>query len=115
MRIMTVATIGMLSACVAFPATAQKAAAPSWQECTDQAVKHGFTQQQKGHNEYVKDCVGGKIPGVSRASVRVARGTFEECEARAATQGLSHGQAGHIEYVRECMGRKASSPSSERR
>jgi hypothetical protein len=115
MRIMTAVLIGMLSACVAFPATAQKAAAPTWQECHDQMQKHGLHETQKGSAEFLKDCQAGKIPGVSRASVRLARGTFEECEARAAREGLAHGQAGHIEYVRECMGRKPGSPSSERR
>jgi hypothetical protein len=115
MRIMTAVLIGMLSACVAFPATAQKAATPTWEECHDQLAKHGWHDGQKGSAEYLKQCQAGKIPGISRASARLARGTFEECEARAATAGLSHGQAGHIEYVRECMGGRPGSPSSERR
>lgn len=123
MRIMTVVFIGMLSACVALPATAQKksanpqasAATPTWEECHDSALKHGLADLQKGSAEFMKDCQAGRIPGVSRASVRLVRGSFEQCEERAATLALQHGQAGHIEFVRECMGGRATSPSSQRR
>jgi hypothetical protein len=117
MRVMTVVIIGIFATCVAFPATAQKAAAPTWEECHDQALKHGLADSRKGSSDFMRECQAGKIPGVGRASLsrRSARGSFEECEARAGTLGLAHGQAGHIEYVRECMGGRPSSPSSQRR
>jgi hypothetical protein len=106
MRTMTVVIIGIFAACVAFPASAQTAAAPTWEECHDQAVKHGWHDVQKGTSEFIKECRAGKIPGVGRASLsrRSARGSFEECEARALALAMPHGQAGHVEYVRECMG-----------
>jgi hypothetical protein len=106
MRVMTIALIGIFGACVAFPASAQTAAAPTWEECHDQAVKHGWHDAQKGTSEFMRQCRAGKIPGVVRASLspRLARGSFEECEARAVALAMPHGQAGHVEYVRECMG-----------
>jgi hypothetical protein len=117
MRVMTVTIISLVAACVAFPATAQRATAPTWEECHDQAGKHGLHDLEKGTSEFIKQCQAGKIPGVGRASVsqRSARGSFEECEARAATLGLTTGQAGHIEYVRECMGGRRGAGSAQRR
>jgi hypothetical protein len=108
MRVMTVVIIGIFAACVAFPAGAQTA--PTWEECHDQALKHGLADLQKGSAEFIQECRAGKIPGVSRAvsSRRAARGSFEDCEARALALGMPHGQAGHVEYVRECMGRRPS-------
>ena len=106
MRVITVPIISIFAACVAFPASAQTAAAPTWEECHDQAAKHGWHATQKGTPEFMKQCQAGKIPGVGRASLsRIsARGSFEECEARALALAMPHGQAGHVEYVRECMG-----------
>ena len=116
MRVMTVAIIGIVAACVAFPASAQRATAPpTWEDCHDQLLKHGWHDGQKGSAEFLKECQAGKIPGVSRASARLVTGTFEECEARALALGMPHGQTGHVEYVGECMGRRPSSPASQRR
>jgi hypothetical protein len=96
MRVMTVVIIGIFAAFVAFPASAQTVAAPTWDECHDQAVKHGWHDLQKGTSEFIKECQAGKIPGVGRTSLsrRSARGSFEECEARAVALGMPHGQAG---------------------
>ena len=106
MRVITAAIISTFAACVAFPASAQTAAAPTWEECHSQLVKHGWHDGQKGSSEFMKQCQAGKIPSVGRASLgrSSARGSFEECEARALALGMPHGQAGHVEYVRECMG-----------
>src|ERR1700739_3639387 len=100
MRVMTVVIIGVFVAC-AVPADAQKAAVPSWEECHDQMLKHGWHDLQKGSSEFLKECQAGKIPGVGKAlsRQRSARGSFEECEARAMALGMPHGQAGHVEYV----------------
>ena len=113
MRIMTAVTIGMLAACVAFPATAAKksansqaAAAPSWEECNDQAVKHGLARGRRGHEEYMKQCQAGQIPSATRASAGLS---YEQCEARALAQGLNANQNGHIAFVRQCMGNRPGS------
>jgi hypothetical protein len=105
-RVITVVLTGIFGACVVFPASAQTAAAPTWEECHDQATKHGWHDSQKGTSEFMKECQAGRIPGVARASLSrsSARGSFEECEARAVALAMPHGQAGHVEYVRECMG-----------
>ena len=113
MRIMTIVVTGMLATLVAFPAVAQKradsqvASPPSWDQCYDQALKHGLMRSRKGHDEYMRECQGGRIPGFARASrgASVAL-SFEQCEARALALGMPHGQAGHVEYVRECMGKR---------
>jgi len=113
MRVMTVVIIGMFAAGIAFPATAAKksanaqaaAAPPSWEECHDQAVKHGLHRSQRGYDDFIRECQAARTP-VARAS---AGASFEVCEARALTLGLSHGQVGHVEYVRQCMGGRPGS------
>jgi hypothetical protein len=100
----------MFAACVAFPAGAAKkssqaAAPPSWEECNDQAVKHGMHRSQRGHDDYIKECQAGRIP-VARASAGLS---YEQCEARALAQGLNANQNGHIAFVRQCMGNRPGS------
>jgi hypothetical protein len=114
MRIMTVVILGMLSACVVFPATAQQKL--SREECRDQALKNGLADRQKGFAKFMRDCQAGKTPGVRRAAAgRAIRGSYEQCQARALAQGLGIGQAGNKEFVGECMSGRAGAGSGERR
>ena len=64
MRIMT-ATVISLAVCFAFPAAAaekpgKSQVSRSWEECHDQAVKHGMHRTHRGYDEFVKDCQAGK-------------------------------------------------------
>ena len=115
MRIATLAVTGMLAAFLAFPAAAatkttnlQASTPPTWEQCYEQASKHQLHRSQKGHDEYMSQCLAGKTSLRARAAVQIA-GTFEQCEQRASGVGLPHGQTGHTEYVRECMGRRPGS------
>src|SRR6516225_2546062 len=99
MRVITAVIISMFAAGVAFPATA----APTWEQCNQEALKHGLTPQQKGQAEFIKECQAARTTVVARERPGLS---FDACEARALALGMPHGQTGHVEYVRECMGER---------
>ena len=98
MRIMPTVVTAILATCVAFPAAA---ANPSWEQCNQQALKHGLVHFERGYDLFMGDCQAGKTVVVARERAGLS---FEACEARALALGMPHGQTGHVEYVRECMG-----------
>jgi hypothetical protein len=99
MRVITAVTISMLATCVAFPA----AAAPSWEQCNQEALKHNLTRLERGYDHFMGECQAGRTTAVARERAGLS---FEACEARALALGMPHGQTGHVEYVRECMGQR---------
>jgi len=107
MKTTRLAALGMLAACIVFPATAANAAAShkNWEQCHIEALHHGLIHGHAGNAEFMKECLSGTTASATRAPVKVA-GTFEQCEQRALQLGMPHGQTGHVEYVRECMGKR---------
>jgi hypothetical protein len=103
MRTMTTVVAAMLATSLAFPTVKVAAAAPSWEQCNQEALKHNLVRLERGYDLFIKDCQAGRTAFVARERAGLS---FEACETRAFALGMPHGQTGHVEYVRECMGKR---------
>jgi hypothetical protein len=108
MRLSKLAIIGVLGACVAFPAATASAAPQTWEQCHTEALKHGLAVGRAGSAEFMKQCMAGNTTSGTRPPAQLA-GSFNQCEAKAIALGMPRGQTGHAEYVRECMGQRPRS------